>query len=66
MLTKWNLVLILGQEKIYVCLRSADRPNFLAPTLNFFMALLVENYLSQWLGRQGAMRHSPINLENGP
>ena len=20
----------------------------------------------QWLGRQGAMRHSPINLENGP
>ena len=22
--------------------------------------------LFQWLGRQGAMRHSPINLENGP
>ena len=21
---------------------------------------------TQWLGRQGAMRHSPINLENGP
>ena len=27
-------------------LRSADRPKFLAPTLNFFMALLVENYLN--------------------
>ena len=24
------------------------------------------NPLAQWLGRQGAMRHSPINSENGP
>ena len=26
---------------------------------------LCYNY-KQWLGRQGAMRHSPISLENGP
>ena len=35
--------MILRQKK--VCLRSADLPLFLAPTLNFFMVLLVENYL---------------------
>ena len=33
-------------KKKYVCLRFADRPYFLAPTLNFFIALLLENYLN--------------------
>ena len=33
------------KKKKYVCLLSPDKPSFLAPTLNFFMALLVKNYL---------------------
>ena len=38
--------LLRPRKKKYVCLRSADRPQFFAPTLNIFMALLVENYLT--------------------
>ena len=34
------------RQKKNVCLRSANRTEFLAPTLNFFMALLIENYFN--------------------
>ena len=39
----WNVV-ECDEAKIYVCLWSADRPLFLAPTL-FFYGVLIENYL---------------------
>ena len=30
------------------------------------VVLTLQHHLSQWMGRQGAMRHSPIHLKNGP
>ena len=35
-----------SKAKQNVCLQSANRPKYLAPTLNFFMTLLIENYLN--------------------
>ena len=38
-------------------------PSILLHGFEFYMAEMLH---LQWLGRQGAMRHSPIHLKNGP